>query len=233
MHMESAVRRLHPRIIDTDWLVLREMRVTIDRFAKLVARAGAIAIDLGCGSQPYRGLFEERSTIYKGADLRGAELAIDQGRVQAADAYADLVLSFQVLEHVANVGAYLDEARRLLKEDGWFILSTHGSWLYHPHPEDHHRWTRQGLIAEVASHGFETIECVSVLGPLAWTTLLRLTLGYHGLRRIPSAGAALASGFAALMNFRGYLENLITPAWVTRDNACVYVILARPAESRR
>ena len=169
MHTEFAVRRLHPRIIDTDWLVLREMRVAIDRFAKLVARAGAIAIDLGCGSQPYRGLFEARSTIYKGADLQGAELTIDQGRVQAADAYADLVLSFQVLEHVADVGAYLDEARRLLKEDGWFILSTHGSWLYHPHPEDHHRWTRQGLIAELASHGFETVESVSVLGPLAWT----------------------------------------------------------------
>jgi hypothetical protein len=31
------------------------------------------------------------------------------------------------------------------------------------------------------------------------------------------------------MNARGYLEELITPDWMTRDNACVYVTLSRLA----
>lgn len=233
MHSESSERRLHPRMIDTDWLVLREMRPAIDNLAKETVTAGKIAVDLGCGSQPYRSIFESHGAVYHGADFAGGEINIDEsGHVEAADASADLVLSFQVLEHVRDLHRYFAEARRILRDDGWLILSTHGSWLYHPHPEDHRRWTRQGLLAELASNGFETKECVSLLGPLAWTTLLRLTCAYHSCLRIPLIGKALANAFALIMNARGYLENMVTPEWVTRDNACVYVTLSRPARRR-
>ena len=215
---------------DCDWLVLREMRSAIERMAAEVGADGKVAIDLGCGSEPYRSIFAARGLIYRGADIAGGEIRIDaQGRVDAADGSADLVLSFQVLEHVRDVGQYLAEARRILRERGWLILSTHGTWLYHPHPEDHRRWTREGLLAELASHGFETTECIPVLGPLAWTTMLRLICGYQVCLRIPLIGRALASVLAVIMNGRSYLENLITPDWVRRDNACVYVTLSRPA----
>jgi SAM-dependent methyltransferase len=229
VHTEST-RRLHPRIIDSDWLVLREMRPAIARLAARVAEYGRVAIDLGCGSQPYRSIFETCGLVYRGADFADADILIDdQGQVAAADASADLVLSFQVLEHVRDVGQYLGEARRILREGGWLILSTHGTWLYHPHPEDHRRWTRQGLLAEIANHGFETTECVPILGPLAWTTQLRLICGYQLCLRLPLLGRAFANALALMMNARGYLENLVTPEWVRRDNACVYVTLSRLA----
>jgi SAM-dependent methyltransferase len=230
MDTESAARRLHPRMIDCDWLLLREMRSAIERMAAEVGADGKVAIDLGCGSEPYRSIFAARGLIYRGADIAGGDLRIDaQGRVDAADGSADLVLSFQVLEHVRDVGQYLGEARRILRERGWLILSTHGTWLYHPHPEDHRRWTREGLLAELASHGFETTQCIPVLGPLAWTTMLRLICGYQLCLRVPLIGRALASVLAVIMNGRSYLENLITPDWVRRDNACVYVTLSRAA----
>jgi SAM-dependent methyltransferase len=230
MDTESAQRRLHPRIIDCDWLVLREMRPAIEKVAAHVARAGQVAIDLGCGSQPYRSIFDSRGLVYKGADIDSADITIHaNGHVDTADSSADLVLSFQVLEHIPDVGQYLGEARRILRSEGWLILSTHGTWLYHPHPEDHRRWTRQGLLAELGRHGFETTECIPVLGPLAWTTLLRLICGYQICLRIPVVGRALANVLALSMNIRGYIENLITPDWVRRDNACVYVTLSRAA----
>ena len=69
MDTESAERRLHPRMTDTDWLVLRGMRPAIDRLTAQVGRAGATAIDLGCGSQPYRPIFDARGITYRGADL--------------------------------------------------------------------------------------------------------------------------------------------------------------------
>jgi SAM-dependent methyltransferase len=167
---------------------------------------------------------------YRGADFEGADILIHRnGEVAAADRSADIVLSFQVLEHVADVGRYLGEAKRILRENGWLILSTHGTWLYHPHPEDHRRWTREGLLAEMSSNGFETRECVPILGPLAWTTLLRLICGYQVLLRVPVLGRMLARILALVMNGRGYLEDLLTPDWVRRDNACVYVTLSRAA----
>jgi SAM-dependent methyltransferase len=230
MHIEPAKRRLYPRMIDTDWLVLREMRPAIEKFAAQVAKPGQGAVDFGCGSQPYRSIFESHEVIYRGADFGGDDIVIeDSGRIAVADSSADLVLSFQVLEHVRDVSRYLSEAHRILRDDGWLILSTHGTWLYHPHPEDHRRWTRQGLLAELAAYGFETEQCVAVLGPLAWTTLLRLTCGYHFCMRIPIVGRVLAHMLAVVMNARGYCENLITPNWVTQDNACVYVTLSRVA----
>ena len=137
------------------------------------------------------------------------------------------MLSFQVLEHVRDVGQYLTEALQIIRDDGWLILSTHGTWLYHPHPEDHHRWTRQGLLAELAGNGFETTECVAVVGPLGWTTMVRLTCVYQACRRIPWIGWPLAALLAVIMNARGYLEELLTPEWVRRDNGCVYVTLSR------
>jgi SAM-dependent methyltransferase len=230
MGIESAARRLQPRMIDCDWLVLREMRSAIERMAAQVAVDGKLAIDLGCGSQPYRSIFASRGLIYRGADIGGGDIPIDEnGRVDVPDGSADLVLSFQVLEHVRDVGRYLGEARRILRDRGWLILSTHGTWLYHPHPEDHRRWTREGLLAEIARHGFETTECIPVLGPLAWTTVLRLICGYQVCLRIPLIGRVLGSMLAVIMNARCYLENLVTPDWVRRDNACVYVTLSRAA----
>jgi SAM-dependent methyltransferase len=228
MNTESAERRLRPRITDSDWLVLRGMRPAIERMTEQVGRAGATAVDLGCGSQPYRPIFDAHGITYRGADLDGADIRIhESGRVELADASASLVLSFQVLEHVRDVPQYLAEALRIVRADGWLILSTHGTWLYHPHPEDHHRWTRQGLLAELAANGFETTECVSVVGPLGWSTMVRLTCGYQACRRLPLIGRPLASLLALIMNARGYLEELLTPEWVRRDNGCVYVTLSR------
>ena len=79
----------------------------------------------------------------------------------------------------------------------------------------------------MASHGFETTECIPVLGPLAWTTLVRLICGYQLCLRVPIIGRALACTLALVMNAKGYLENMITPEWVRRDNACIYVTLSR------
>jgi SAM-dependent methyltransferase len=231
MHTESAARRLQPRITNSDWLVLRGMRPAIERMAAQVGRTGATAVDLGCGSQPYRPIFDARGITYHGADLENADIRIDEnGRVDLADGSADLVLSFQVLEHVRDVRQYLAEALRIVRKDGWLLLSTHGTWLYHPHPEDHHRWTRQGLLAELAASGFETTECVAVVGPLGWTTMVRLTCWYQACRSIPLLGRPLAGLVALVMNARGYVEELITPEWVRRDNACVYVTLSRASK---
>src|SRR5262249_23667852 len=110
---------------------------------------------------------------------------------------------------------------------GVMLLSTHGTWLYHPHPEDHRRWTREGLIGDLAVGGFEVVDCIPVVGPLAWTTIVRLTCFAVALRRIPGIGNILAGTAAVVMNLKAAAEDWITPQWVTKDNACVYVTLSR------
>ncbi|MET0653339.1 MAG: class I SAM-dependent methyltransferase [Hyphomicrobiaceae bacterium] len=222
-------RRLQPRLWDTDWLVLRGMRAAIDDMAYRIATPGKVALDFGCGAMPYAELFTARGVTYRGADLGDAhdiEIRGD-GTLAAPDQSTDLVVSFQVLEHVRDIDTYLKEAGRVLRDDGLMLLSTHGTWLYHPHPEDHRRWTREGLIGEIARRGFQVTDCIAVVGPLAWTSMVRLTCFAVALRRVPVIGKGLAAALAVAMNLKAAIEDWVTPPWVTKDNACVYVTLSR------
>jgi SAM-dependent methyltransferase len=212
-------RRLWPRLWDTDWLVLRGMHRAIDGMAARLALPGKMALDFGCGAKPYASLFTSRGVTYVGADFGdAADVTIQpDGIVGSADRSADAVVSFQVLEHVRDLGTYFREANRVLKDDGLLLLSTHGTW----------RWTREGLIGDLSVGGFEVTECIPVVGPLAWTTMVRLTCFAVALRKIPVAGPALAGAVAVVMNLKAAIEDKVTPAWVTNDNACVYVTLSR------
>jgi SAM-dependent methyltransferase len=225
-------RRLHPRMVDSDWMVMRGMAREISALAAKFGRPGAVVLDFGCGSMPYKSLFEAAGCRYLGADFDGTpDIAIDAaGHIDAVDASADIVVSFQVLEHVRDLETYFAEARRVLKPGGQLVLSTHGVWLYHPHPEDHRRWTREGLVAEIETHGFGVDGCEPVLGPLAWTTVLRLTCFRFALNKAPLIGAPLGYALSMLMNLRALIEDAVTPAWVTADNACVYVTCSRLKE---
>lgn len=227
--MNDALRRRAPRIWDTDWMVLRRLTNGIETQARQHVARGATMVDLGCGSMPYRELITGLGISYVGADIGGdADLLIDaQGRVAMDDAGADAVLSVQVLEHVRDLDSYCAEIRRLLKPDGTLLLSTHGTWLYHPHPEDHRRWTRTGLVHDLGTRGFETLALEPMVGPLATTTLIRLAGFAFVLRRIPLVGRLLAGSLAALMNIRAVVEDAITPAQMRLDNACVYLVHAR------
>lgn len=222
-------RRLKPRIWDTDWLVLGGLsRLLMDQVEHHIAR-GARLVDLGCGTMPYRPLMDRCGVAYLGADLDGtADLTIDgYGRVPLDAESCDAVLSVQVLEHVADLDAYCGEIRRLLRDDGTLLLSTHGTWLYHPHPEDHRRWTRMGLVAELAQRGLKVEDLQPVVGPLATTTLIRLTGFAFVLRKLPGVGRLLAGLLAIAMNLRALAEEALTPASVRLDNACVYLVRAR------
>ncbi|HZZ88743.1 MAG TPA: class I SAM-dependent methyltransferase [Caulobacteraceae bacterium] len=229
----DPVRRLHPRMIDSDWLVMRGMAREIGALAQRLGRPGAVVVDFGCGNMPYKPLFEAVGCRYLGADFEGAaDIAIDpSGRMDLADASADVVVSFQVLEHVRDLDTYFAEARRVLKPGGALLLSTHGVWLYHPHPEDHRRWTREGLVGDIERFGFAVSDCAPVVGPLGWTLILRLTGYCYVLKRLPLIGGLLAGAVALAMNARAFVEERVTPEWIVRDNACVYVTLSRPTPS--
>lgn len=222
----EAVRRHAPRPWDTDWLMLRGLTRTFEEmFRRSVARRAQV-LDFGCGAMPYRAFVERHGADYVGADFEaGAMVRIDaNGRLPVADGSMDAVISVQVLEHVRDLDLYLAEAARVLKKGGVLLLSTHGTWLYHPHPEDHRRWTRTGLVHDVETRGFRVREIDSIVGPLATTTLLRLTGYVFFLRRLPLVGHGLAKALAVVMNARGWLEDKLTPAGIRADNGCIFIV---------
>lgn len=225
--------RSKARIWDTDWLLLKPLVRLIDTQTQQHMSPSALFVDLGCGDMPYKSIIEQHGRRYIGADIGdSAELPIDSnGRVPLGEGVADAVLSIQVLEHVRDLDPYFAEIRRLLASDGTLFLSTHGSWFYHPVPEDHRRWTNPGLVAEIERHGFDVAEIIPILGPLATTTVLRLTGFAFFLRKVPIVGGLAAGLLSVLMNFRGLIEDAVTPEKIRYHDACVYFVRAkkRPA----
>ena len=225
----DPMRRLHPRIIDSDWLVMRGLSRAIHDAAPKVARTGTVIIDFGSGTMPYKPVFADLGAQYLGADFSpDADYSIDRvsGLMSAPDASADLVVSFQVLEHVRDLDAFFSETRRVLKIGGKLMLSTHGTWLYHAHPHDYRRWTREGLINEIETRGFDVTDCEAIVGPLAWTTVMRLTGFCFVLRKLPVLGPLVGFALALVMNARAWIEDAVTPRSITRDNGCIYLTVS-------
>lgn len=220
-----------------DAYTLRHLKHAIERCARKAWQLGALApnttvVDLGCGDAPYKAVLTESGARYLACDLDRAptvDIVLNaDGSVPLPDSSASCVASFQVLEHVWDIDLYLAECRRLLTDDGLLILSTHGSWLYHPHPADFRRWTREGLTRELSSRGFELVEFWPVVGPLAWTTQFRTLAYHHVLAKLGFPGRLLSALICSFMYLRMSLEDKVTPAELKGNNAAVYVMLAKP-----
>jgi len=225
--------RNNPRIWDTDWLVLRPLARLIEDHVRAHVRPPASLLDMGCGDMPYKSTIERLGIAYIGADLDdSADLRIDdKGQVPLDAGSIDALLSVQVLEHVRDIPAYCAELRRLLSDDGTLFLSTHGTWLYHPHPEDHRRWTNIGLVAELEGQGFAVEEIVPVVGPLATTTLIRLTGFVYVFGKVPLVGRPIGKLLGVIMNLRALLEDKLTPEAIRRNDACVYFVRAKKRDA--
>ncbi len=189
-------------------------------------------VDLGCGESPYKTLLAAQGARYIGCDIQPGS-AVDHvidadGTTPLPDKLAQCVTSFQVLEHVWDLDRYLGECHRLLAEDGLLILSTHGNWLYHPHPTDFRRWTLDGLTRELTSRGFSIIETWPIVGPLAWTTQFRTLAYHHVLKKFGLVGKFLSALLCLMMYVRMTMEDRLTPKTLIRNNAAVYLVMARP-----
>lgn len=234
--------RLDTPIWQHDAYTLRCLQHAVDGEVARLVEGGvlcmerSVVVDYGSGSAPYRSIFSPFCKRYVTCDLdnsEGAEIVfIENSPIEIPDEAADCVVSFQVLEHVWDVAFYLKECARLLAGDGRLLLSTHGTWLYHPHPGDYRRWTRDGLVRELASTGLVVERVIPVVGALAWTTQVRMLAYHHVLSAIPLIGKGLSAIMAAVMFARMYLEDMLTPRHVAADNAAVYVVVARKMVGR-
>lgn len=237
----SLSPRLAPPFWRYDAYVLRSLVAAIEDSPDGVFPAGVskpCVVDIGAGDSPYRPLFRSRGANYIACAIgkpgNSDVVPIELGkRLPFADASADLVVSFQVLEHVWDLDWYLGEANRLLTPEGKLLLSTHGTWLYHPHPTDFRCWTRPGLLGELEARGFSIVSVRSLVGPLAWTTQIRALGWHHLLSSVPVVGAFLSAISNTVHFVKMNVEDAITPKQWIVDNAAVYLVVAETNGGKR
>ncbi|MDP9262452.1 MAG: class I SAM-dependent methyltransferase [Actinomycetota bacterium] len=192
--------RLHPSRTSAQYAVRKPL---LDWLSAQDIR-GLRVLDAGCGDRPYEQLFKGASEIV-GFDVPGNPYADLHGTIDAIpveDASFDVVLCLQVLEHVPDPAAAVQELRRVVKPGGRVLLSTHGVYPFHPNPDDFWRWTHYGL-----THLFRTnAEWASVtVRPGAGTAATVAMLVAHTIDLLFKRAGVRVLGvpFVALLNAGG------------------------------
>jgi SAM-dependent methyltransferase len=204
---------------------IRELPARLERLAPelRVPERGRV-LDYGCADAPYRHFFGPE-VEFVAADLPGnphATLELNpDSTVPAADASFDAVLSTQVLEHVDDPQRYLAECFRVLRPDGRMLLSTHGTFSYHPDPVDYWRWTCAGLRRIVAAEGFEVERFEGIIGMGATgLQLFQESIYYRAPRPLRPVIAAVIQALMAL-------ADRFEPAELREMNGSVFALVAR------
>ena len=83
----------------------------------------------------------------------------DEYHYPIADNTFDIVLSGQVMEHVRNIWLWVDELKRITRDNGHIIIISPVSWHYHEAPVDCWRIYPEGMKALMEEKGIRIIKC--------------------------------------------------------------------------
>lgn len=142
----------------------------INEIKKNASHAKGILLDVGCGTCPFEKYFlnhvekylkhEHPSSIKTGIQY---DYLSELPKINANDKTFDTVVSFSVLEHVSEPFETIKEFKRILKDNGIFIISVPQYWHLHDEPHDYLRFTKHVLIEKINEAGFE-ISYIKELG---------------------------------------------------------------------
>ncbi|MEP6596861.1 MAG: class I SAM-dependent methyltransferase [Ginsengibacter sp.] len=137
--------------------LIRELKSAIVKYAK-----GKV-IDIGCGNKPHEKIFEEKITEYIGCDivqssLQKVDILCEANNIPLPNNSFDTAFSTQTIEHVEDHQGLVNEAYRLIKPGGFFIVSGPMYWHLHEEPYDFFRFTKYGFKYIFEKAGFEMVE---------------------------------------------------------------------------
>ena len=134
---------------------------------KNAAYMNGVVLDFGCGSKPYRNLFEAEqyigldyeSEVSKGKrDNQSADVFYDGKTIPFSNNHFDAVFSSEVFEHVFNLEDMLDEINRVMKTGGHLLFTCPFFYPEHEQPYDNARYTSFAIKYLMDKHNFEIVK---------------------------------------------------------------------------
>ncbi len=190
-----------------NWLLHHELVESLEKNIRFIS---GTVIDIGCGLKPYKNIISSRCKNYFGIEhpksmhsIQEVDIISTATRLPIKDNAVDTVVSFQVMEHIAEPEIFLKEINRILKSDGFCLLTTPFMWGEHEAPYDYYRYTRYGLEYLAKKTGFNVISINADTG--YWTTAI-IRLNYF------------------LMQYAGNILKYFIIPFVWGNQYCAYVL---------
>lgn len=136
-------------------------------------------LDIGCGNKPYKKLFSDKCDEYLGCDIvqsseKCVNIICEATNIPQKDNSFDTIFCTQVIEHVDDHNKLINEMYRLLKPNGYVILSGPMYWHLHEEPHDFFRFTKYGFKYIFEKQGFEIVEILANGGK--WATFGQMVI---------------------------------------------------------
>ncbi len=169
----------------------------IKKLSKHVHKNGRL-LDIGCASGAILDIAKAYCTnfnVFEGLDISktAARISIKKGYkvyistaelASLPDNYYDLILMFQVIEHLHNPNAVLKKLRRSLRPGGKIIIETPnldcfdrkifgGFWEGYHIPRHFNIWTIEGMNKTLEKAGYSSVKSSLLSKPVHWTMSLQ------------------------------------------------------------
>lgn len=135
------------------------------------------SLDIGCGSKPYAQIFKKNNIEYEGidfddytkyypSDLDRPNYIFNKFYTQKflcpefEDKSYDIITAFEVLEHHEKPEVFFAESYRILRENGFLLISFPFIWNLHEEPADYQRFTHYMIEKYASRTGFSVIEII-------------------------------------------------------------------------
>ena len=136
----------------------------INEIKKNASYAHGILLDVGCGASPFKNYFlkyVEKYLKHEHPAVAKPNIKYDYlselPKISAPNNSIDTIISFSVLEHVSEPFETIKEFKRILKDNGVFIISVPQYWHLHEEPHDYLRFTKHVLKEKITNLGFEIL----------------------------------------------------------------------------
>lgn len=178
-------RDYHVNVTQADYFIVRHLHDFIAAELREHLTTRQRVADIGCGEQPWRGQIEAQAHQYIGVDVSDnrqhtVALRASAEALPLAAGSIDLVLCTEVLEHVSDSFAAVQELGRLLSRGGCLLITTPFIYPLHEEPHDFARLTphqmqryaqRTGLHLERLELAGNEVEVLATIWSNIWSRL--------------------------------------------------------------
>ncbi|MBP9814620.1 class I SAM-dependent methyltransferase [Candidatus Woesebacteria bacterium] len=146
-----------------------QVELLVQRIKKIHPKYFNSLVEIGGGyEQRYKRLLSSLTTKYLNLELKkgdGVDVVGSVYKLPFKNNSIEVETLFMVMEHLNEPKDALLECTRVLKKDGYLLITTVQYWHTHNHPSDYLRYTKAGLEYYCKQAGLNIVKIWSMGGP--------------------------------------------------------------------